>query len=305
MLHGDRAERRERRRLMEHALGQVRVEADALPLAGSERAGLVPDRVRDAEPPEVVDEPGAAQRAHLAVREAELYAGRRLRARRPRRAWPSVYGDFRSTKFAIASSAVSTWSPESTTASAGSASITASQVPTESSPARIVSLWSQTICASSGSNCLPLRARATSAAASTPPTRFATSTNSAICASLAASGTLVARELARPAASVPLLVGAAERRRARRRTARAARRARGPCRRGGRSSRSRSLRPESANSSPSRKRCSGGLPAPIIRIVAAAAPTLRIRVVVLGRLRPRCRRRTTSPARGRRCGSRR
>ena len=43
-------------------------------------------------------------------------------------AWPSMYGDFRSTKFAIASSAASNCSPVSVTASAGSASITASHV---------------------------------------------------------------------------------------------------------------------------------------------------------------------------------
>ena len=44
------------------------------------------------------------------------------------REWPRVYGDLRSTKFAIATSAASKRSHERTTASVGSASITASQV---------------------------------------------------------------------------------------------------------------------------------------------------------------------------------
>ena len=58
---------------------------------------------------------------------------------------------------------------------------------------------------------MPLRLRASDVAASSPPTRCATSTNSASCAIREAIGTRVALELARPAAPVPLLVGAAER----------------------------------------------------------------------------------------------
>ena len=65
VLDGDRRERRERLRLAQHPLGQVRLQPDALPLAGAQRAALVPDRVRDPKPPEVVDEPGAPQRADL------------------------------------------------------------------------------------------------------------------------------------------------------------------------------------------------------------------------------------------------
>ena len=42
MLHGDRAERRERRRLLQHPLGEVRVHPHALPLAGAERAAACP-----------------------------------------------------------------------------------------------------------------------------------------------------------------------------------------------------------------------------------------------------------------------
>ena len=58
--------------------------AHALPLAGAERPALVPDRVRDAEPAEVVDEPGAAQRAHVVVGEPEPRAAPRRRGRRRR-----------------------------------------------------------------------------------------------------------------------------------------------------------------------------------------------------------------------------
>ena len=64
-LHDDLSQRRERFRLPQHALGQVRVQPHPLPLARSERPGLVPDRVRDAEPSEAVDEPGAPQRRSM------------------------------------------------------------------------------------------------------------------------------------------------------------------------------------------------------------------------------------------------
>src|SRR6266567_5344499 len=71
----DPGQRRECLRLVEHSLGQVGVEAYALPLAGAERAGLVPDRVRDSESTEVVDEPCASQHPHLWLRQAETCAG--------------------------------------------------------------------------------------------------------------------------------------------------------------------------------------------------------------------------------------
>src|SRR5919198_1121219 len=61
VLDGDRAERGERGRLVQHALGQVRLHAHPLPLAGAQRAALVEDRVGYAEPAEVVYEPGAAK----------------------------------------------------------------------------------------------------------------------------------------------------------------------------------------------------------------------------------------------------
>src|SRR5436190_1665760 len=53
VLHRDAREGRQRGRLPEHPLGQVRLEAQALPLAGAERAALVPDRIRHAESAEV------------------------------------------------------------------------------------------------------------------------------------------------------------------------------------------------------------------------------------------------------------
>ena len=77
-------QRRERRRLAQHALGQVRVQPHALPLAGAERPALVPDRVRDPEPAEVVHEPGAAQRPHLGLGQARAARRPRRRGRRPR-----------------------------------------------------------------------------------------------------------------------------------------------------------------------------------------------------------------------------
>ena len=93
-----------------------------------------------------------------------------------------------STKFAIASSAASKRSPDSTTASEGSASITVLQLPTDSRPAKIVSGRDQTSAATRGSNCLPLRRRAMATAACVPPSRCATSTNSATCTTRATSG---------------------------------------------------------------------------------------------------------------------
>src|SRR5215210_5844853 len=77
VLDGDAAERREGFGLVEHALGDVGMHAHALPLAGTERAGLVPDRVRHAEAAEAVHEAGAAHGADLALAERELRRGLR------------------------------------------------------------------------------------------------------------------------------------------------------------------------------------------------------------------------------------
>ena len=87
-------------------------------------------------------------------------------------------GDLRSTKFAMASRAASNLSPERTIASEGSASITASQVPTSFRPSKSKSACSQRRSARPGSNCEPLRLRAISFAPSMPPTLWPTSTNS-------------------------------------------------------------------------------------------------------------------------------
>jgi hypothetical protein len=62
VLDRDRAERGEGFGLLEHPLGEVGVESDALPFPGAERPAPVPDRVRDAEPAEVVHEAGAPHR---------------------------------------------------------------------------------------------------------------------------------------------------------------------------------------------------------------------------------------------------
>ena len=76
VLHRDPCEWCERRRLLQHPLGEVRVHAYSLPFAGAERAPLVPDRVRHAETTEVVDQSGSVQGANLIIREAELSPGR-------------------------------------------------------------------------------------------------------------------------------------------------------------------------------------------------------------------------------------
>ena len=60
---------------MEHPLGEIRMHAHPLPLARSERPALVPDRVRDAEPAEVVHEAGAPERDDLGIAQPELRPG--------------------------------------------------------------------------------------------------------------------------------------------------------------------------------------------------------------------------------------
>ena len=75
VLHGDAPERGERFGLVQHPLGEVRVQPHPLPLAGGQRTRLVPDRVGHPEPAEAGDEPGAAQRLHVVGRQPELLAG--------------------------------------------------------------------------------------------------------------------------------------------------------------------------------------------------------------------------------------
>ena len=75
-------------------------------------------------------------------------------------------------KSAIASSADSSSSSESTIPSAGSASITAGQVVTESMSLNSVGASEEKTSTSAGSNWVPLRSRATATAASTPPLRW-------------------------------------------------------------------------------------------------------------------------------------
>ena len=82
-----------------------------------------------------------------------------------------MYGDFRSTNSAIARNARSTPAPDSTTVSAGSASITICQVPTSDSPSKISAAWSQRTRTRVGSNWEPLRRSAIARAAVVPPVR--------------------------------------------------------------------------------------------------------------------------------------
>ena len=187
--------------------------------------------------------------------------------------WPSVNGDFRSTKFAMAASARSSWSGDSSMASAGSAAITVRQAGTASRPPNISSARAHSSATRAGSNCLPARLRASAVAPGTPLTRCATSIYSASWAILAATG--IAPALSTPGQPRPSHCSYA---------------APTPSRAGPGSS-SCSARfcaslacweiipsswrcPEKANSSPTRNRCSGGLPAPTRRMVASAPRTL-------------------------------
>ena len=164
------------------------MQADPLDLGRVERSRLVPDRVRNPEPAEIVN----TRRLAVALRrrrEAELVAARRRTARRRLRRAPSSTAT--SARRTRRSPPAPRRAPRrrSSRASDGSAAITA--VParrrsrarrTASAPAR------RTASTSSGSNCVPLRSRATPRAASTPPVRRNTSTTSA---------RLISRELTR------------------------------------------------------------------------------------------------------------
>ena len=191
----------------------------------------------------------------------------------------------RSTKFAIATSAASKRSPESTTASAGSASITASQVPIESRSPKISSALGAHQRRQRGIELL---------AAALPRHRGRRLDPADAVRDLDELGDLrdprrqrdvVALQAARPAAPVPLLVGGAQRRRC---TAPGS----PSCSRAGRASSAcwaiivvhLAVAGESRTSSPTRKRCSGGLPAPSRRRPAAVGAQARQLVVVLARL---------------------
>ena len=110
-----------------------------LPLAGAQRARLVPDRVRDAEPPEVVTQTGAVERPDIGPAPSRVSSPAAAASSATARAWPSVYGDFRSTKFATATQRVVEPLSRQHHVSAGSASITASHVAIASRPAKIAS----------------------------------------------------------------------------------------------------------------------------------------------------------------------
>ena len=71
VLHGDAGHRRKRLGLAQHAIGDVGLKADALPLAGAERSALVEDRVRDPEPAEPVCQTGATRLSDVRFSQAQ------------------------------------------------------------------------------------------------------------------------------------------------------------------------------------------------------------------------------------------
>ena len=64
---GQRRQRRQQRGAHQHALGVIGVQADLLPLVGSQRPGLLPDARMDRDAPEVVHAARAADRRDLVV----------------------------------------------------------------------------------------------------------------------------------------------------------------------------------------------------------------------------------------------
>ena len=258
----------------------------ALPLARAERPGLVPDRVRHAEPAEVVHEArrGAACAPPPSDRPS-CVAGCARRGRRPRASGRGCTATSGRRSSRSPAAPRRTRSPESTTASAGSASITASQRPDRVEPAEdLLRLGAQERrrvrdrtacrCACGRASSPPRPRRRGARPRRTPPA----------ARSATASGTSVARQLARPALARPT---ARRRRRAPSSTSSGS----PSCSPSARASAacwaimpSSSRWPESANSRPTRKRCSGGLPAPSSRNPAAVARRPLQLVVVLARL---------------------
>ena len=158
--------------------------------------------------------------------------------------------------------------------------------------------------ASAGSNCVPARRSASAQAASTPWTRWATSTYSASCAIRDAIGTSSPARVPRPALAVPLLVRVAER---------VARHLRKPELLGQHPGQHGVLGDHALDVvTPVQRELDAG-PDPLQRRAArrrsggARRPPRGSSSARRRTCRPsgRCRRRTTSPARGRRCGSRR
>ena len=183
----------------------------ALPLSGAEWPALVPDRIRDAQPTEVVHESCPAQRRVPRASDCPSRAPRRGRDRRPPASGPSKYGDFRSRSSQSPRSAASNRSPEITTASAGSAAITASQVRIESRSPRIVAAFAHSSADSAGSNCLPDRSRASDLAASNAADTVRDLDVLGELGDPCCRGDLIALRPARPAASVPVLVRRSDR----------------------------------------------------------------------------------------------
>ena len=208
-----------------------------------------------------------ARRSVDQVARRQLRAAPRRRRRAPTtaRAWPSMYGDLRSTKSATATSAASNCCPRQLDAERGLGRD--HRVPglrrrrgRPGSPRRSRTATPR----ASGSNCAPARLRASAAAASTrrcggPPRRTRPSAPAATAigtASPLSSPGHPCRPTARTTRRPPA---------APRRAARAARPATGPAPSAGRSSRRvRDARP-ARTPDPTRKRCSGGLPDPIMR----------------------------------------
>ena len=71
MLHRHCCQRREGRRLVQHPLGQIRVHPHPLPLARTERPRLVPNRIRDAETAQIMDERRPSKHDDIVCRQPE------------------------------------------------------------------------------------------------------------------------------------------------------------------------------------------------------------------------------------------
>ena len=184
----DRSERGEERRATEDALGVVGVQPDPLPLAGRERALLLPDRAqgprrgpRRGRAPHGAPPSPALPRTRTAVRlrsrgPRRPRSARQGMARRGRRSRPSPRARGRSP------------GPRASTRGAGSQARACSHTDGSSSIARISSTSSTNRAAITGSRALPARSPTTRAASSAPPSTRWTSMSRATWAIRIASG---------------------------------------------------------------------------------------------------------------------
>ena len=184
------------------------MQPDPLPFAGAERPALVPDRVRDAQAAEVVHQPRPAEVTHLRLRQPEPSARLRRQvrdgARMPDRVRRLEIDEVRDREQRGIEALAGQHDRER-----GLGGDHRVPGPDGVEPAEDRLGSRQSTAATRRVELRAASSRASATAASVPPRRCATSTNSANCAIREASG-ICSRSAPGPAAPVPALIGAAD-----------------------------------------------------------------------------------------------